>query len=110
MKTPKAIVHGECILFEAKLPRGAKRETNLTPFVVIADSETTGNHHVIDNIPGVEFYNSKGRRFMKNSVPTRVRCVHTDRHDAVTLNPGVWEIDYQQEYDYVAEAMRNVRD
>jgi hypothetical protein len=113
MKTktkPKAIVHGECILFKATLPKAAVQEHHNTPYVIVADSETTGNHHVIDRPPGVEFFKHDKRRFMKNSVPTEIKCLHTDRHDSVTVAPGTWEIDYQQEYDYFTEALRNVRD
>lgn len=113
-KNPKAIpgiLHGECLIFQSKLPKDVIEETIPDGDVIIADSETTGNHHVIEKRPGVEFYhNSKGARWMVNSIPTEVKCVQTERHDAITLQPGVWQIDFQQEYDYFSESMRNVRD
>lgn len=105
------ILHGECLIFQSNLPKDAVEEVLPDGDVIIADSETTGNHHVIEKRPGVKFYhNSKGARFMVNSVPTDVKCVLTDRHDNVTLQPGVWQIDFQQEYDYFTESLRNVRD
>lgn len=110
-KTITGILHGECLIFESKLPKDAQEENLPDGDVIIADSETTGNHHVIEKRPGVKFYhNSKGTRFMKNTIPTQVKCVLTDRHDEITLQPGVWEIDFQQEYDYFTESLRNVRD
>lgn len=105
------ILHGECLIFKSVLPADVVEENLPDGNVIIADSETTGNHHVIEKKPGVKFYhNSKGARFMENTVPTDVKCVVADRHDAVTLQPGVWEIDFQQEYDYFTESMRQVRD
>lgn len=105
------ILHGECLIFKSTLPKDVVEENQPDGDVIIADSETTGNHHVIEKLPGVKFYhNSKGARFMQNSVPTNVKCVLAERHDTVTLEPGTWQIDFQQEYDYFTESLRNVRD
>jgi hypothetical protein len=105
------ILHGECLITRAEIPKGAKKEILKGQFTIIAESEVTGNHHVIDLKKGVNFYKSSdGTRFMKNSVPTEVKCVIADRHTAITLDPGSWQVGFQQEYDYIAEAQRNVRD
>lgn len=104
------ILHGECLIFNSTLPANVVEEQHQTEYVIVADSETTGNHHVIENKPGVKFYHNSKGRYMVNSVPTNVKCVLAERHDAITLEPGTWQIDFQQEYDYFEEAMRQVRD
>jgi len=109
-KLKKAIVHGECVLFSSRLPAEAEQEQIESNYVVIANSEVTGNHHVVDLKPGVNVYKKGSRRFIKNSVETTVRCAIADRHNDIKLSPGTWEIDFQQEYDYFSESMRNVRD
>jgi len=110
MKQIKAILHGECILSQSSLPTDAILEEIKDPFVIIANSEVTGNHHVIDMKPGVEVYKSGTKRFIKNSGPTQVRCVIAERHNAIDLAPGVWEVGIQQEFDYFAMAKKNVAD
>jgi hypothetical protein len=108
----EVILHGECaIKTHAEIPAEAKLRKVKGKQVIIADSETTGNHHVIDVVKGVEFYDTDdGRSYMKNSVPTKVRCVMADRHDEITLEAGAYEFGIQQEYDYFEQALRNVRD
>lgn len=108
---PDAVLHGECLITRTTLPKGLTEEKLTGKQVIIAESEVTGNHHVIDLKKGVTFYkDQEGNRYMKNSVPTEVKCVIADRHTAITLTPGEWAIGFQQEYDYIAEAQRNVRD
>ena len=109
-KKPKTITHGECYIFESSLPKDAVIEKHDKSFVIIADSEVTGTHHVVDLNDGVQFYKSGNRRFIKNSKPTNVRCIVADRHDTKVLNPGVWEIGIQQEFDYFTMSKRNVAD
>lgn len=119
MKTkPKAWLHGECILREAMLPKGAIQQ-QLTPAelvndgeaAIIAASEVTGNHHVVDLEPGVEFFTHNSERYV-NSVdkPIKVRCVIAERHSTMELPPGTYKIGFQKEYDYYAQEMKNVRD
>lgn len=105
-----AILHGEVILHKSTLPTGAKKVSTKGSYHIIASSETSGNHHVIDVHDGVEFYEKDGVLYMKNEVSTDVRCVVKERHDNITLDPGVWEIDKQQEFDYLTMEKRNVAD
>jgi hypothetical protein len=108
---PTAILHGECIVFQTKIPNDVVEEHHSGSEVRIADSETTGNHHVIVNKPGIKFYhNSKNQRFMRSDVETEVRCVMQERHDTITLPPGEYGIDLQQEFDYFTLSKQNVRD
>ena len=108
--TPNVILHGEAMVFETAIPTNAKPLVVEGPHLIVADSETTGNHHVIDRGPGIEFLEHDGRRFMRNTRTAKIRCLHENRHDTITLNPGEYEFGTQQEYDPFAENMRNVRD
>jgi len=109
---PKLYLHGEAMIFESKLPDDAEPLAVDGPFLIIADSETTGNHHVVDKKAHVKFFKSKDgtRRFMQALKPTQVRCLQENRHDTITLDPGVYEFGVQKEYDPFTENLRNVRD
>jgi hypothetical protein len=111
MNKPTVILHGEAMIFTSNLPDDAVQiEPTNGDFHIIADSETTGNHHVIDIKRGTRFFKSGDRSFVAVEEPTQVRCVHPARHDAVTLTPGVYETSLQQEYDHFEQNLRNVRD
>jgi hypothetical protein len=106
------ILHGEAMLFPAELPADCVevQHNNANPYI-IADSETTGNHHVVDMPAGTKVFKSKDDRiFIVNTTETRVRCVHADRHSPITMEPGTWEVGIQQEYDHLEQHMRQVRD
>ena len=113
-KKSKGILHGECIVFESKIPANAELEVQKpgAQFVIVANSEVTGNHHVIDLKPrnGVQFFKAGAKRYMRNTVPTDIRCVIADRHTNITIPPGEHEIGIQQEFDYFTMAKQNVQD
>ena len=111
MNKPNVILHGEAMLFPAELPSDAAEiKPSNNDLHIIADSETTGNHHVVDMVEGTKVFRSGDRTFIRNTQPTQVRCVHANRHDAIAMPPGVWEVGIQQEYDHFAQNMRAVRD
>ena len=111
MKNNEVILHGECMVFPSKIPATAKRKSaKPNSFVIVADSETTGNHHVVDVVEGVDLFEDNGTLFMKSSVDTQIRCVHTDRHDAITLPAGTYEFGTQKEYDPFTARLKKVRD
>jgi hypothetical protein len=106
----RTILHGEAMITECELPSGAKPLEIKGSQLVIAPSETTGNHHVVENAEGCEFFVSDGVRYMKNSGPTNVKCVHPDRHDDIEIPAGTWEFGAQREYDYFEQSHQQVRD
>jgi hypothetical protein len=106
----KAILHGECGIIQAQIPAAAKIVQVENNCLIIADSETTGNHHVMDVVPGIQVLEREKQRFVRNTVPAKVRCIHADRHDTLTIPPGEWEIAIAQEFDYFEMSKRNVRD
>lgn len=114
-KKTEVILHGEAMLFPSELPADCVEvlhsQNNLTNPYIIADSETTGNHHVVDMPAGTKVFKSKDDRiFIVNTTETQVRCVHADRHSPITMEPGCWEVGIQQEYDHLEQHMRQVRD
>ena len=109
----KTIFHGEVVLQKVcKLPQGLNsvKLFNKDSYK-LADSETTGNHHLLEAKEGVElFEDSNGVLWLKNDVPCDVFCAVKERHDNITLEPGIWEIDRAQEYDYMTDLTRKVAD
>ena len=103
--------HGEMNIFEStEVPEMAKLVSPKSGKYIVADSETTGNHHCVKEAEGVELYEKDGVLYLKNSVEAEVFCVHEGRHDTITLDPGVWELEAAQEYDYLTEEKRAVAD
>lgn len=103
--------HGECVIAElSKLPKNLKAR-NEQVSIMIAESETIGNEHRIKIKEGVEFFeDAHGILYMKNTVPTEVYCVHTERHDTIELPAGLWQIDKAKEYDYLSDKVVTVAD
>lgn len=112
MKNNEVILHGECMVFPSELPKNVKKsKKSKSGYVIVADSETTGNHHVVDVIDGVDFYEDEnGILFMESSVETNIRCLHKERHDTITIPAGTYQFGTQQEYDPFAARLQNVRD
>ena len=110
MKKNKIKLHGECMIFKSKIPKTAKRK-NVQNYLIVGESETSGNHHVALCEPGVDFFEDEnGTLFMENSGPAKIQCLQAERHDEMVIEPGVWEFGTQQEYDYFAESHRAVKD
>lgn len=104
-------MHGEALLLKIKkLPKSAK-PIQVGQYLVVADSETLGNQHVVQNAEGCEFFELDGVRYMKNSKPTTVQCLlDRGKHSDIVLDPGVWEFDSQLEQDHFLELSRKVKD
>lgn len=118
MTNEHVILHGEAMIFPVnEIPADAVQIAPTKPeFHIIADSETTGNHHVVSTLLSenksdkVRFFKKNDTVYMQNDEPTEVSCVHTDRHSPITIPPGVYEFGTQQEYDHFEQHLRNVRD
>ena len=109
------VLHGEAMIISRNsLPLGAKKK-NLTghPYFKIADSETTGNHHVLElgEDTDVAVYETEdGKTFASSTTGFNVKCVHPDRHSTAHFPPGTYEFGIQKEYDPFAESLRRVAD
>lgn len=110
MKQNETILHGEARVFCSKIPENAKKLTLNDNFIIVAPSETTGNHHVVDVMEGVDFYELENTLYMNSTAPTTIRCVHPDRHNTIVIPAGTYEFGSQQEYDPFTARMQNVRD
>jgi len=107
----KAYLHGEvCVKSIKVLPDGLKKVKAKNNRYIVADSETTGNHHCIEDVQGAEMYEKDGVLYLKNDVPVKMFCVDEARHDTEVLPAGIWEIDRANEYDYLSEMKRKVAD
>lgn len=109
----KTFTHGEVLLMKAnKLPNGLKKVKLFNKESYrLADSETSGNFHLLEAKKGVElFEDTNGVLWLKNDVPCDVYCAIKERHDNITLEPGIWEIDKAKEYDYITDLTRKVAD
>lgn len=109
----KTIFHGEVIIHKvASMPKGLKKVKLFNKeSYKLADSESTGNHHLLEAKEGVElFEDSTGVLWLKNNVAVDVFCAIKERHDNKTLEPGIWEIDRAQEHDYLTGMVRKVAD
>lgn len=104
--------HGELCIFNSNvaIPEGANRLKGDGKKYIVAPSETTGNHHCVEEKEGVELYEKDGILYLKAEVPTDVFCVMKERHDSITLQPGTYEIEPAKEFDYLAMHKRNVAD
>ncbi len=116
MEKKRHIVHGECNLFEVDgVPEGATKVIPNSSMIagggmIVANSETSGNHHVIEMREGVEFYEKDGTLYMKNTKPTNIKCVHEGRHDTIEMPASVWKRRIAKEFDYFTMEKRNVAD
>lgn len=107
----KTYLHGEVSVKKIKsLPSGIKSIKAKDNRYIIADSETTGNHHCIEDVQGVEMYEKYGVLYLKNEVPVKMFCVDLARHDTEVLPIGIWEINRANEFDYLTEMTRKVAD
>lgn len=112
----KIWLHGEVVVKKMKgaIPDDAKVVKPVNGVYIIADSETTGNHHLLEEIAGVELYEKDGMFYLKTDKKAVVRCVDEKRHDTITVDPcEVDEIilfDKQQEVDHLTDEVRSVRD
>ena len=107
----KHISHGEVNLFsEAIIPIGATKLAAKNKRYIIGDSETVGNYHCVKEAEGIELYEKDGIIYLKNDVEATVFCPNESRHDTITLEPGVWEIEKANEFDHLKEETRKVQD
>ncbi len=109
--------HGEALFLEVdELPKDAKKvipngSMLAAGGLIVANSETSGNHHVVELKEGVEFFERDGVLYMKNTQPTKAYCsLDRTRHPEIELEPKIWKIKIQKEFDLLERVRRNVAD
>lgn len=112
----KIWMHGEVVVKKVKgsIPEGAKLVKAVGGVYKIADSESTGNHHLLEEIDGVDLYEKDGVFYLKTSEKAVVRCVDVARHDTIEIEPcqedEVLIFDRQLEIDHLTDEVRQVAD
>lgn len=107
----KVYFHGELtILSGAKIPHEAKKVETKKKFHILAESETSGNHHILVCEEGVDLYEKDGTLYVHVEDEARVECVLKERHDTQVLPAGDYEVGRAFEYDHLAKTRRVVTD
>jgi hypothetical protein len=106
------LLNGDKAYTVAKLPDGAIDITPESGRVVLAYGEVTGHAHAIyetktsDGKPTVRMWSAGAERFLQVLVAT---TLEHEEHSAPTLQPGIYKLPAQMEYDR-AEGLRRVAD
>lgn len=108
----KQYSHGELCIFESNeiIPKDAKKMKASKIGYIVANSESTGNHHVVEEKEGIEIYEKDGVMYLRAEVDVDVFCVIKERHDTITLSPGTYKMKPAKEFDYYEMQKRNVAD
>lgn len=111
MKTNEVKLHGECMIVKVGcIPETAKAKTVKGNTFKIADSESTGNHHLLDIPKGAKFFEKGDKIYLNSPNPFSVRCVHEDRHDTMEFDAGEYEFGIAEEYNPFEARMRKSQD
>ena len=104
--------HGELCIFEMNdvMPKGVKKLSPQNKHYILANSETTGNHHVLEAQDGLEVYEKDGVFYLVAETEANVSCAMKERHDTETLKPGKYFIKPALEFDHLTQTRRNVAD
>lgn len=103
----KPIRHGEILLLPVdKMPRAKKfSHTNF----IVGHSET-GHHHVLESKAKFEVVDKKDLYLRLFEPAKLVHKKSTDRHNDLTVAPGVYRVIYKSEYDPFTKVIRRVID
>lgn len=107
--------HGELIIVERPLNSvnvtGNKLSSN--DDVKLADSETTGNDHMLQIVPGVHAWSDESAEkfLVRCEESTKIYCKLNNRHTDLELLKGFdYEISHAVEYDHLERIYRKVVD
>ncbi len=110
----KQFKHGEVTGIELnELPSGCKPVKVIGDFVVVAESEVTGNDHRIlleKNKDKVEFFEKDGILYMKNLVDVTITCPNPGHHAQEIIPRGIWKIKKGREIDHLTEIVKELAD
>ena len=113
-KKTKVYFHGELIIVERPAPFAGVRKLEVSEDLKLADSETTGNHHMLKIVPGVHVFqdlDDMDRFFVRPKIETKIYCALESRHTDLALKPGCeYEIFPAQEQDHITRSARKVLD
>ena len=112
MKKVQYAQHGEVGFYktDCEIPKGAIKVDPKQNKWIVADSETTGNHHCVKEQTDIELFEKDGVLYMKCESEAEVFCVDKARHDTIMLPAGTWEIRKSLEYDHLLDEVRECID
>jgi hypothetical protein len=104
--------HGELCIVEVEETKVVGKQLVSSEDVKLADSEVTGNDHMLEMVKGVTVFSDADadRFFVKSEVPATIYCKIRDRHTDLVLPAGTYEIGKAQEWDHIEQSRRNVLD
>lgn len=106
MNTP--IQHGENILVPiTSLPKGEVKEFKT---VIVGHSES-GHHHILTSPQNMKIVEIDDRMYVETLFDSLLSHKKTqDKHDTITVKPGIWEIKHKLEYNPISKAISRVFD
>ena len=103
--------HGELTVFSgASIPKSAKKLNPTKGRYILAESEQSGNHHILVAEDGVDVYEQNGVLYCHVEEEARIECVLRERHDTQVLPAGDYEIGRAFEFDHLQKTRRVVAD
>jgi hypothetical protein len=104
--------HGEvAVISGANKPKSAKKVEQKDGRYILANSEISGNHHILVAQDGVDVYEGvDGTLFVHVEDEAQVKCVLEDRHDTQVLPAGDYIVRRKVEYDHLTNTPRVVAD
>jgi hypothetical protein len=101
------IVQGDVFLTKTgRIPGDAKRVTRGKRGYTLAEGETTGHAHVIED-EGVELYESNGVLYVRTGHTVKLKH---EEHKEVSIGEGVWKVGQVREFDPFDRESRFVTD
>lgn len=120
MKIRKQKWHGEAIFTTSEIPEEAKEFKPSANEIsgdglIVAESETTGNHHCVRMQEGVKFFRQGEDLFIRvekkdAEVYNTKGVLGASGHTPINLEPGDYKVSYHNEYDPLTEMRRRVAD
>ena len=105
--------HGELLIAEVLEPASEAKEISVEEDLKIADSETTGNFHMLEHVPGLHVWqeDKADEFFVRADEGTKIYCKLDNRHTDLHLPAGkTFHITPAQEWDHINQERRNVLD
>lgn len=108
MNNITTIQHGENVLVRVnKLPEGEIKEFKA---VVVGHSES-GHNHILTSERPMRVVEVDDRMYVEVMLDALLTHKKThDKHDTLTVTPGIWEIKHKTEYNPITKVLSRVFD
>jgi hypothetical protein len=107
----KQIQHGDVLIQEVDaIPQGVQPVPGSNGKIIVMAGETSGHNHIIDSSQATLWVLVKdgiSQKYLKVEQPV---TIYHDEHKPLRIPEGLYQIGRVQEYDYLTEMKRFVRD